>query len=63
MAVYRLINRTFSREWRRSKNYSDHEIKWLARRRGLETRRHNQALEVFDPKTEKTVVSFKQRAE
>lgn len=63
MAVYRLINRGFSREWRRSKNYRDHEIRWLARRRGLETRSHNRALEVFDPKTGKTVVSFKEIAE
>lgn len=63
MAVYRLINRGFSRQWRRSKDYRDHEIRWLARRRGLETRSHNRALEVFDPKTGKTVVSFKEIAE
>lgn len=63
MAVYRLINRGFSREWRRSKNYRDHEIRWLARRRGMETRSRNRALEVFNPKTGKTVVSFKEIAE
>lgn len=59
MAVYRLINRGFSRQWRRSKDYREHEIRWLARRRGLEMRSHNRALEVFNPKTGKTVVSFK----
>lgn len=63
MAVYRLINRGFSRQWRRSKNYRDHEIKWLAQRRGLATRSHNRALEVFNPKTGKTVVSFKEIVE
>jgi hypothetical protein len=63
MADYRLINRGFSREWRRSKKYRNHEIKWLAKRRGLEVRSRNRALEVFDPKTGKTVVSFKEIGE
>ena len=48
MAVYRLTNRRFSREWRRSKDYSDHEIRWLAKRRGLNFREHSAALTVTD---------------
>lgn len=63
MAVYRIIGREFSREWRRSKVYREHEIRWLARKRGLDTRSHNRALEVFSPKTGKTVVSFKEVSE
>ncbi len=61
MAVYRLINRTFSREWRRSKDYRDHEIKWLAKKRGLAVRNRNRAVEVFDPKRPRhVVVAFKE---
>jgi hypothetical protein len=63
MADYRLINRGFSREWRRSKKYRNHEIKWLAKKRGLEVRTRNRVLEVIDPKTGKTVVSFKEIGE
>lgn len=60
MADYRLTNRTFSRVWRRSKNYRDHEIRWLARKRGLAVRERKQAIEVYDPKTNKTVANFQQ---
>lgn len=58
MADYRLTNRTFSRLWRRSKNYRDHEIRWLARRRGMEVVDHKGAIQVIDPKTKKVVANF-----
>lgn len=60
MADYRLTNRAFSRLWRRSKNYSDHEIRWLARKRGLEMRAHKEKIEVVDPKTGKIVANFQE---
>jgi hypothetical protein len=55
---YRLTNREFSRVWRRSKKYSDHEIKWLARKRGLLVRDSKDVLTVYDKDTGKTVASF-----
>jgi hypothetical protein len=55
---YRLTNREFSRVWRRSKRYSDHELKWLCRRRGLALRREGKDLKAVDPKTNKVVVRF-----
>lgn len=58
MAVYRLTHRAFSRTWRRSKNYREHEIKWLARRRGLTVREQGTAIEVLDPKTGKLAACF-----
>lgn len=59
MAVYRLTNRAFSREWRRSKNYREHEIRWLARKRGLETKEHKGALQVIDAKG-KVIANFQE---
>jgi hypothetical protein len=58
MADYRLTNRTFSRLWRRSKNYREHEIRWLARRRGLEIVDRKGVIQVIDPKTKKVVANF-----
>lgn len=58
MAVYRLTDRTFSRAWRRSKNYREHEIKWLARKRGLLVRSDKNVLTVYAPKTGATVAHF-----
>jgi hypothetical protein len=55
---YRLTNRTFSREWRRSKRYSDHELRWLARRRGFLVRYVGDALQVYLKATGKTVAHF-----
>ena len=55
---YRLTNREFSRVWRRSKRYSDHELKWLCRRRGLALRREGEDLKAIDPKTNKVVARF-----
>lgn len=57
---YRLMDRAFSRIWRRSKRYSDHEIKWLARKRGLATRSKGVFLTVYNPSTEATIVTFEQ---
>jgi len=48
MAVYRLTDRRFSRLWRRSKDYSDHEIRWLAKRRGLDYRERGNTIQVMD---------------
>lgn len=36
MVEYQLTDRKFSREWRRNKRYSRHELRWLARKKGLE---------------------------
>jgi len=52
------MNREFSRLWRRSKRYSDHEIKWLARKRGLAVGDSKGVLTVYDKNTGKTVASF-----
>jgi hypothetical protein len=60
MADYRLTDRKFSRLWRRSKDYSDHEIRWLARRRGLTMSVHKQTLQVIHPKTKKVIANFKE---
>lgn len=59
MAVYRLINRSFSRAWRRSKDYSDHEIRWLAKRRGLLFRERAGVVEVKD-RAGKLVAKFQE---
>jgi len=63
MAVYRLTNREFSRLWRRSKNYREHEIRYLARKRGLETRDRRGVIQVYDPKTNKVVANFQEVAQ
>jgi hypothetical protein len=57
MAVYRLTGRQFSRQWRRSKDYSDHEIRWLAKRRGLVYRERGNTICVTG-QDGKVVVSF-----
>ena len=62
MAVYRLTDRKFSRLWRRSKDYSDHEIRYLARKRGLKISAHKQVIQVLDPKSQKVVANFKEVA-
>lgn len=58
MADYRLTDRAFSREWRRNKTYSGKEIRWLARRRGLEFVENTDSIQVRDPKTKKVVANF-----
>lgn len=58
MADYRLTDRTFSRVWRRNKTYSEREIRWLARRRGLEFIENKDSIQVRDLKTKKVVANF-----
>lgn len=48
--TYRLTNRAFSRLWRRSKRYSDHEIRFLCKRRGLTMEEHGDQLTVLNAK-------------
>jgi len=60
MAVYRLTDRKFSRLWRRSKDYSDHEIRYLVKKRGLALTDHKSMLTVTDPKTRKVVATFQE---
>jgi hypothetical protein len=59
MAVYRLAGRHFSRQWRRSKNYSDHEIRWLSKKRGLNFRERAGVVSVTD-KAGKLVAKFQE---
>jgi hypothetical protein len=59
MADYRMVDRFFSRVWRRSKSYSDHEIEWLARKRHLSIRKKGSDLIVFDPSSKRTVATFR----
>ncbi len=63
MADYRLTNRAFSRQWRRSKNYREHEIHWLARRRGLKVIERRGNLELISPKTKKVEATFQKQRE
>lgn len=58
MADYRLTDRAFSREWRRNKTYSEREIRWLAKRRGLEFVENRDTIQVRDLKTKKVVANF-----
>jgi spore germination cell wall hydrolase CwlJ-like protein len=59
MANYRLTTRTFSRQWRRSKLYSDKEIRWLARKRNLTLKDERTAIQVLD-RNAKVVAAFQQ---
>jgi len=57
MKRYRLSrNYRHSREWRRGKFYSEVELKWLARRKNLEVKRHRENLQVL--KGEEIVAEF-----
>jgi len=60
MAVYRLTDRIFSRQWRRNKDYAEREIRRLARRRGLLMNIRKQTVQVLDPKTHKVVANFQE---
>jgi len=59
MAVYRLNNRSFSRVWRRNKDYSDHEIRWLAKKRGLEFRENKTTIELVN-RNNQVVAAFQE---
>lgn len=58
MTEYCLIDRAFSREWRRSKRYSRNELRWLARRKGLEFRERRDKAQVVEPRTGRVIVNF-----
>jgi len=58
MADYRLTDRKFSRQWRRSKVYTEREIRRLAKKRGLEFFVRKGSIHVTDPKTKQTVANF-----
>lgn len=60
MKSYRLASKRFSREWRRSKAYTFPELRWLARRRGLDIRKHKDRIHITGPKTD---VEFVELAE
>lgn len=57
--TYRLVDRFFSRLWRRSKRYSEHELRWLAKKRGLALRLKGDMLEVCHPASKEVVATFK----
>lgn len=57
--TYRLIDRFFSRDWRRNKRYSEHELRWLARKRKLAVRLKRDVLEVYHPVTGAVIAHFK----
>jgi hypothetical protein len=59
MALYRLANRQFSRVWRRSKDYSGREVRWLARKRGLNFQERAGIISVTD-KAGKLVAKFQE---
>ena len=59
MIEYQLVDRKFSREWRRSKRYSRNELRWLARKRGLELKERGGAAQVVD-RSGRVVANFAQ---
>lgn len=59
---YHLTDRTFSREWRRGKRYSKQELRWLARKKGLEFVERGGAVKLVN-KLGKAVANFAQKAE
>lgn len=59
MANYQLTDRKLSRLWRRGKDYSGREIRWLVRRRGLELVERGDTIQVVEPKTKKVVANFR----
>ena len=59
---YHLTDHRFSREWRRGKRYSKHELRWLARKKGLEFVEYGGAVKLVN-RQGKTVANFAQKAE
>lgn len=59
---YHLTDRTFSREWRRGKRYSKRELRWLARKKGLEFKEHRSTIQLVDQKG-RIVANFAGKAE
>lgn len=60
MGSYLLTDRKMSRAWRRGKRYQKKELRWLAKRRGLEMREDGHRLEVYNTKTKLVVANFQE---
>jgi len=58
MMLYRLTDRTFSRRWRRNKDYTEQQLKMLARHRGCVLEKFHGGIRV--KKGGKCVASFKE---
>jgi hypothetical protein len=57
--TYKLTDRFFSRIWRRTKRYSEHELRWLAKKRGLTLRHKGDMIQIIHPATKQVVAHFK----
>lgn len=57
--TYRLVDRFFSRIWRRTKRYSEKELRWQARKHGLTLRLKGDTIELTHPATKQVVAHFK----
>jgi hypothetical protein len=49
--TYKMTDRLFSRLWRRNKRYSEHELRWLAGRRGLKLEQKGTLITLTGPRT------------
>lgn len=61
--TYQLVDRFFSRLWRRTKRYSEKELRWQARKHGLTLRLKGDMIELSHPATKQVVATFKGRAD
>ena len=52
------MDRHFSRTWRRNKCYTQPELRWLARKRGLEFSARRGKVQIVNPKTGKIEANF-----
>lgn len=59
MTVFKLANKTFSRVWRRSKDYTEAEIRMLSRKRGMLFTKNRDSILVKDKKGN-TVATFQE---
>jgi hypothetical protein len=57
--TYRLVDRFFSRIWRRTKRYSEKELRWQAKKHGLTLRLKGDMIELAHPATKQVVAHFK----
>lgn len=46
-----MTDRLFSRLWRRNKRYSEHELRWLTKRRGLKLEKKGTLITLTGPRT------------
>jgi len=61
--TYRLTDRFFSRFWRRTKRYSEKELRWQAKKHGLTLRLKGDTIELAHPATRQVVAHFKGKAD